>query len=120
MNLGEFIAELKQAPPNLRVYIAPFNLIPLPLLSYRGYYEQLALGFATDEDARTLSTVGAVLQNAKAALNYSFNGYKGGTYLMTENTPVWLSNYGKASDMLLTKTTIESWGAVILTGSAVD
>lgn len=63
--------------------------------SYRGYYEQLAF----EPEANT--TVGAMLTAAKGALGATYEGYKGGEYLMTASTTCWVSNEGDNSgDML--------------------
>lgn len=60
--------------------------------SYRGYYADLA--FSPTEDIRT---VGEVLLNCKNALGQTFEGYKGGDFVMGEHTPLWLSAYGSSS-----------------------
>lgn len=78
---------------------------PRKVGSYRGYYEDLALGWApTGRDAldHGLSetahiTVGALLILLKCALGETFTGYKGGDYTMTRGTTVWVANYGEAS-----------------------
>lgn len=60
--------------------------------SYRGYYNHLALNPATQ--SRYLSSQ-ALLQRLRTAVNGEvFVGYKGGDYLMTKDTPVWVADYG--------------------------
>ena len=59
-------------------------------VSYRGYYEDLALErikFLSGETAESL------LDSAKLALGKTFTGYKGGDYIMTESTPLWITNH---------------------------
>lgn len=58
--------------------------------SYRGYYDQLALG-----TGREPVTVEALLAMAGKAKGRVFQGYKGGDYTMTGNTPVWFAEYGE-------------------------
>lgn len=60
--------------------------------SYRGYYSDLAL-------TRVNQTVSAsdLLKTLKVCLGKKFYGYKGGEYLMVENTPLWISGRGVAS-----------------------
>lgn len=60
--------------------------------SYRGYYDELAFEPVTN------TTVGAMLEAAKSALNQTFQGYKGGDYVMDEWTPVWLAQYGHCGE----------------------
>ncbi len=52
--------------------------------SYRGYYHDLA--FEVTEDV----TVGEMLADARSALGATYQGWKGGDYIMREHTSVWL------------------------------
>lgn len=95
--LGKFINELEKYNKDFSVYIKPFHLTPTHFMSYRGYYADLALGYTLDDKM----TVGELLQQAKECINKTFIGYKGGEFVMTENTPLWISNYGECSDMTI-------------------
>jgi hypothetical protein len=68
--------------------------------SYRGYYDQLAMGYE-EEKEYPKPTVAEVLASFKSAVNKEFGGYKGGTYTMTEKTPVWIANYGLTSGTVI-------------------
>ena len=59
--------------------------------SYRGYYEDMAIQSTTK-----LPTAEEVLTMAEDALGETYHGYKGGRYTMGEDTPLWVSEYGKA------------------------
>lgn len=61
-------------------------------ISYRGYYSDLAL---TPNGA--LDTVGALLHELRDALGQTFEGYKGGDFLMEADTPLWFAAYGAPS-----------------------
>lgn len=93
MTLGELIRELAGIDPKKPVYFEPLRLVPTKFSSYRGYYEQLALGY----EVRGSKRAGELLADCRAALATNFEGYKGGTYDMRPNTPLWASNYGDAS-----------------------
>lgn len=80
LTLGELIAKLDAMPAT-----TPVGLVEPH--SYRGYYRDLA--FEPGE-----STAGAVLEAARAALGATFEGYKGGDYVMGKSTPVWVASYG--------------------------
>jgi hypothetical protein len=101
MNLGQFIDALEKIEPKDSIWIAdsPVYLRPTDLDSYRGYYEDLALGVETARSGRPAS---AVLENAKLALDATFTGYKGGEYRMHLGTRLWLSNYGESGGSLIT------------------
>ena len=87
MTLGELIQELKKEPADKLVrcgFGKPH--------SYRGYYEDLA--FEPCEN----TTAWEMLAYAESALGKTFGGYKGGDYVMTASTDVWISEYGEASN----------------------
>ena len=85
------------------------------LHSYRGYYSDLAF-----EPTTSIVTVHDVLTEARSAMGRTFEGYKGGDYLMGEHTPLWVSQYGTPSgyklitltregDLLVPVTEFEEW-----------
>ena len=95
MKLGELIAQLKQYNPDTEVRLgfgSPH--------SYRGYYEALAF-----EPVKN-TTIGEMLKHAESALGKTFEGYKGGTYLMDHWTDVclaadvWLAAYGCSGESI--------------------
>ena len=112
MTLGELIDTLKSFPKDYLVFIKPYDLIPDGFASYRGYYDQLALNY----DINGSCTVEKLLKLAKQSVKKTFIGYKGGEFVMTKNTPVWISNYGNTSNMLLTKVESPFTGYVYIYG----
>lgn len=112
MTLGELIDALKSFPKDYLVFIKPYDLVPIEFDSYRGYYDQLALNY----DINGSCTVEKLLKLAKQSVNKTFIGYKGGEFVMTKNTPVWISNYGNTSNMLLTKVEVPFDGYVYIYG----
>jgi hypothetical protein len=84
MTLGQLQAILQQYP---REYAVSFPLgVPARLCSYRGYYEQLAI--VAEDGHRTVAELLAEVNEALAGKR--FDGYKGGSYRMTEKTPIWV------------------------------
>lgn len=112
MTLGELINSLKSFPKDYLVFIKPYDLIPIEFDSYRGYYDQLALNY----EVSGVCTVEKLLKLAKQSVKKTFIGYKGGEFIMTKNTPVWISNYGNTSNMLLTKIESPFTGYVYIYG----
>lgn len=88
--LGLLIERLKLAPEDAKV--TGFG----KLESYRGYYCDLA--FRPSEE---VITVKELLARCYDAMGKVFTGYKGGDYVMHEKTPLWISEYGEASNMKL-------------------
>lgn len=70
--------------------------IPTTLDSYRGFYNQLALGYEAGGEyhATVRKTVGDFLTELKEAVGKEYTGWKGGEYTMNEETPVWVDNPG--------------------------
>lgn len=96
MTLGELIARLEALPQDAETRLDFYSLPPAGFCSYRGYYEMLAI-----KSGVRARTVAQVLADARAAMGAKFEGYKGGQYRMTRSTPIWVSNYGDASDQAL-------------------
>jgi len=93
LTLGQLIEQLAEFPPQAPVTF-DFNGIPPDVLdSYRGYYSDLAL----DYDERHSKTVKVLLEQCQSALGATFEGYKGGDYMMGEDTPLWVSHYSQSS-----------------------
>lgn len=86
--LGTLIAELKKLAP--LAVVRGFGGAD----SYRGYYSDLA--FAPSNTERTVADL---LQECEAALGAVFEGYKGGDFTMSDDTPVWISGYGECSSL---------------------
>lgn len=81
--LGDLIKVLEAADPSTPVRYG-FGKPD----SYRGDYCDVA--FAPVEN----TTIGEMLEHARAALGATFHGYKGGEYEMGELTQVWICEYG--------------------------
>ena len=109
LTLGAAIRELSEIAPSTK---ATFDILGTPgkVASYRGYYSDLA--FRTNMEP---VTVGDVLAELKSALGKTFEGYKGGDYLMTEGTPLWVSEHGECSDRAVMGVEMRDGFAVLLT-----
>lgn len=97
MSLGELVDALNRLPAGSKVWLGSGRFRPQGLRSYRGYYEDLALGWCIGEprDARALAN------ELHEAIGCDFEGYKGGTYTAGRDTGVWASErpgdcYGNA------------------------
>lgn len=93
MTLGELIKALKQEDAASRVQFDFCDFVPGKLGSYRGYYDQLAFDYSPDGDM----TVGELLAHCKETVGKTFTGWKGGEYLMDEQTELWVAQPGRSS-----------------------
>jgi len=107
MTLGELILELRDCDENDSVTFSDGTNVG-DLGSYRGYYEDLYID-RSDE----LQTVGAVRQMLESAVGEEFTGYKGGEFVMTKMTMVWVAEYGNSSGIGIDEVVKEE-GCVLL------
>lgn len=113
ITLGRLIKLLEMEPQDndVRYDFARFTTDGVG--SYRGYYDQLAIGWTGE--AERPQKVSELLAELKSAVGKTFTGYKGGEYTMDENTPVWCANYGDCHDTAITGIENCSWATVIRT-----
>ena len=119
--IGELILKLEQVKnKKLPLFIDLMDKRPMGINSWRGSYCELAIEteslgcYNTDIveyeskefDYKTYKhksigkenpTVEEWIGVLKEAIGKTFTGYKGGNYLMSKNTPVWLAEYGNSS-----------------------
>lgn len=117
MTLGAFIKALEACPQDAGVSFDFGGCYPTEFASYRGSYEQLALGF---DDKIVRPTVANLLARAKESLGKTFEGYKGGDYTMLEYTPLWVSNYGRSSGTAITAVVFQHRSDVCITTAQIE
>jgi hypothetical protein len=84
MTLGGLIFALKDVPPSTPISTGLANPH-----SYRGFYSDLAFEVIGED-----ITAGDLLEDARESLGKTFEGYKGGDFVMHERTPLWVANHG--------------------------
>lgn len=94
MTLGQLIDELSTVDSDLPMRFCFGDLVPHTVLSWRGSYDHLAIGYAE----RTEPKVCEFLPQLTRALTSTFEGYKGGVYIMHRGTPVWVANWGSSGN----------------------
>jgi hypothetical protein len=111
--LGEIIAKLEAIPDQAKAVLYVFEYAyPTTLASWRGAYQELALGFQVtvghnlgQEDP----TVASILIECRSALGQTFEGWKGGDFVMSEATPVWVANPGNSGNTGIVGVTDRGW-----------
>lgn len=111
LTIGAFIAKLKDQDSNNRICFDFANFAPTTFDSYRGYYDELALGFEDNSNV----TVKELLDKAEEAQRGTFTGYKGGKFTMSSNTPLWASNYGRTSSTAIVDIVNNDYQTIIVT-----
>ena len=97
MTLGEMIATLKRKDPDKQITFGFGYSRPTGVDSYRGYYEDLAIGYQSCAEC----TVEKLLKMLESVHGKTLTGYKGGDYLMDDDTVVWAANYGLSGGMAI-------------------
>lgn len=117
--LGELILKLEQVKnKELPLFIDLLEKRPKGIDSWRGSYCELAIqtesfgsyntdvvtyeseygnSYAQKEIGCENPTVAQWIEVLKDAIGKTFVGYKGGDFLMSKNTPVWLAEHGSSS-----------------------
>ena len=118
ISLGYLILALRKGKPDERVRFDWNHLRPTGLESYRGYYDQLAIGFSDDRDIEM--TVGELLSICEDALGRQFEGYKGGYNTMGRETRIYVANWGSCHGVGVVGVEVHRWCAVTLRTAIVD
>ena len=97
ITLGKLIGLLEYYPKDTVVLLSEGGYsLSGDCTSYRGYYSDLALCPSEDGIDEPI-TVGQLLSVLRLSLGEVFTGYKGGDFVMDEDTPLWVDNYGEAN-----------------------
>ena len=119
MTLGEFIRALQRQPQDEVVKYDFVHFGPTTLASYRGYYEQLALGYEEcgrvhrRDERYEYPTVAALIAHCEDALGKTFHGWKGGEYVMHEGTPLWVANSGETGGTAIVNVEFHTYVTII-------
>lgn len=117
LTLGGLIQQLELRPKDQRVCFDFASLEVTGLASYRGFYDELAIGFA--ENGK-IGTVEGLLEELKLADGMTFEGYKGGDFMMHRETPLWVANYGCTGSTMVVGIRECDWQTVIATAYEAD
>lgn len=115
LNLGQIINQLEKLPQQKTISFDFCRAIPNKFNSFRGYYRDLAIQFTHDYES---ITVEAFLNKAKECVGKEFTGYKGGEYVMSLESRVWVAEYGSSSETRISMIKEEDCECVIHTAYA--
>lgn len=88
LTLGRFIEFLEKQRGDIPVFCDIGGTVGKEA-SYRGYYSDLAF-----EPAKGSVIVQDLLEQCILARGHTYEGYKGGDFVMEDDTPLWLCYYG--------------------------
>lgn len=127
LTLGELILKLKpiveknaDEPEQPRVVFDFGTAFPTSLASWRGSYEELALGYALSGYDASTNHFGeikadALLNELESALQKTYTGWKGGEFSMHKGTPVWVANPGNSGNTAIVEVVDNGWEVILMT-----
>jgi hypothetical protein len=114
LTLGGLIAALEGFSYDRSVRFAFGRFEVSSVASYRGYYDELALGWIDPVFDAPSKTVRDVLEDLKSAVGMRFDGYKGGSNIMSANTPMWAARWGDAFQAVIVGVTADGGSGVLI------
>lgn len=103
LRLGELVEMLAPLEADACVMFDFCGCFPLPEVdSYRGYYEDLAIGWSEYEAGRfEPATVSQIYSTLSGAIGSTYGGWKGGEFTMRSDSRLWVSNPGSSSGVAI-------------------
>lgn len=89
LNYSQLVEAVEKLKPDTIIRFDFGYFTPVGFHSYRGYYEDMAIGYT--EDVYDSLTSGEWLDHLKSFFGQEMCGYKGGDYTVLENTGVWVA-----------------------------
>jgi len=128
LNLGQFIKALKKCGVNHQdddsktksVSFDFGNATPSDCESYRGYYEDIALGYHIDNYKTEPCKIDKLIAILESSVGKTFTGYKGGDFEMSEQSDMWVANTGDATRTVITGVEEFEWYVIINTAYCDD
>ena len=121
LSLGEIISKCEPLAPDSadspEVIFGFEHAYPTALDSWRGIYSELALGFSCEGMPPTLDHF---IETLKSAIGETFTGYKGGSFTMSEKTPVWVANYGNSGNTAIVDVIGDAHQVILVTRHMED
>lgn len=94
LSLGELALKLEAIEDKTKPVVFDFgDAVPTGLDSWRGIYAELSFHYAQAEP----KSVAEIIEMLTSANGETFTGYKGGDFMMSRRTPIWVGNWGEAS-----------------------
>jgi hypothetical protein len=118
MTMNQVIAALKELAPERPVVFSFADIAPTTVASYRGYYDQPALGWEPtgyDGDARPPEAE-ALIEQLEGAIGTIFTGWKGGDYRYNGDETLWVANPGSSTGNFITGLDLSGYFAVLIVG----
>lgn len=97
MTIGAFIARLRELSPSTDVRYVFGGCPDMRVQSYRGYYDEAALGWRGGEYGTEGVLAHDLARSLELQINHRMEGWKGGAFIISRDTPLWCDNAGNCS-----------------------
>lgn len=98
--INEVLAVLKKADPKAPVYFAPLCVVPTSVDSWRGSYNEPALGWAEPGNGLYAPTVEKLIKELEESISGKlYYGWKGGEYTFTGDDTLHIDNPGRCNNV---------------------
>ena len=110
MTINEILKALKSVNNDTPVFVVDTLSVELTgeVMSWRGDYNCLALGYCLYGDSNAFINVGKLKSILQNSIGKTFIGYKGGEFVMEKNTPVYLDNYGFSTGHYIARVSVSN------------
>jgi hypothetical protein len=117
MTIGEVIDALETAKPDLRVVFDFGGVVPSEVASWRGIYEEAALGFEGGDHGHSGEvTAGKLLAHLREVIDgRAYTGWKGGDYRYSRETQLHIDNRGCCTNTELTRVEVGEFDVMLHT-----
>ena len=115
LTLGELISILEKCKNESMVFFDFCETVPTDFHSYRGFYEDLQIGFI-DYAKVSIPKVESFRELCQRQVNSIHTGWKGGEYRMTEETPLWVGHSGDATHTFINAVMYDEYKTILRTG----
>ena len=116
LTIGMLIEELQNTgQPDFPVTFDFGGCFPVELTSWRGIYKEAALDYVAYGEGKRPLKVAELINHLKDSLDKPQQGYKGGEFVMTVDTPIWADKWGESNDTAIIGVVVTDYKVVITT-----
>ena len=124
MTINELLTLLRPAKQDIRVYFSFCRCVPTVVASWRGIYDEPALGWEPAGYSGHVSeypTVASLIKEFENAIGgRTYSGWKGGDYSYTGDEPLHIDNPGDYTQTEIQRVEIKEWEVIIHTERRED
>ena len=114
MTVGEVLDALATADVGAPVYFDFGGCVPTTVHSWRGSYDEPALGWEPPNGV-DMTVIELIVELEKCTDGHEYTGYKGGEYAYNRHNTLHIDNYGRYTNTELVTVEVNSWCVYLIT-----